>query len=134
MRDEARDWYDGALSDIRMADSALEAGLNNWALFAAHQAVEKALKALIMVKQRERPPKTHDLVELLQHAGIRLDRQLETALAELSPYYSIARYPNAGLRRPWERINRETAVRMLETVKIVVEAVGKELGIARESQ
>ncbi|MEM0348873.1 MAG: HEPN domain-containing protein [Candidatus Caldarchaeum sp.] len=62
MREEARDWYDGAL---RMAERALEAGLNNWALFAAHQAVEKALKALIIAKKRERPPKTHDLVELL---------------------------------------------------------------------
>jgi HEPN domain-containing protein len=130
MREEARDWYDAALNDLKMADSALEAGLNNWAMFAAHQAVEKALKALIIAKQRERPPKTHDLVELLQHAGIQLDKRIETVLAELSPYYSVARYPNAGLRRPWERINRETAVRMVEAAKSLVKAVGEKLGTA----
>jgi hypothetical protein len=39
--------------------------------------------------------------------------------------FSVARYPNAGLRRPCERIKWENA-------KNVVKRVGEELGIDRE--
>ncbi len=115
---------------MRTAESALDVGLNNWALFAAHHAVEKALKAIVMAKQRERPPRTHDLVGLLRIAGTQLESQLETALSELSPYYSVDRYPNAGLRRSWKRIGRETAVRLVEAARRVVKRVGAELGVA----
>ncbi|MBS7248068.1 MAG: HEPN domain-containing protein [Candidatus Freyarchaeota archaeon] len=47
---------------------ALRACRANWALFATHQAVEKALKAAIMTKNR-RPPKTSDLTELYNELG-----------------------------------------------------------------
>ena len=97
MREEARDWYDGALKDLEMARLSLENNMFNWALFTAHQAVEKALKALIIAKQHKLPPKTHDLVELVEAAGLDVEKNLLTALSELSPYYSVSRYPNAGL-------------------------------------
>ena len=57
LREEARNWYDGALVDLEEARSALAGGRYNWALFAAHQAVEKALKAAYMAMRRTRPPR-----------------------------------------------------------------------------
>jgi len=127
MREEVRDWFDGALKDLEMARLSLGSMIYNWALFTAHQAVEKALKALIIAKRRRVPPKTHDLVELVDVAGMSLEKDLMTELSELSPYYSISRYPNAGLRRPWERISRETAERLVEAAEKLVEKVGEEL-------
>ncbi len=137
VRSEARDWFDGALVDLDEARDALRRGRYNWALFAAHQAVEKALKAAYMVLKRARPPKTHDLVRLVEGLGLRLPRDLYVGVAELTPYYMLARYPNAGLERPWESIPRETAERLVGVAERVVEHVGRLLGFTgapREGQ
>ena len=123
IREEARDWLDGARVDLEEARDALERGRYNWALFAAHQAVEKALKAAFMVLKRSRPPKTHDLVRLVRELGLDLPRELMAGISELSPYYTVARYPNAGLERPWESIARETAERLVSVAGEVVRVV-----------
>jgi HEPN domain-containing protein len=44
VRREAVNWYDGAKVDMMQAWDALKEGRPNWALFAAHQAVEKAIQ------------------------------------------------------------------------------------------
>jgi HEPN domain-containing protein len=49
-------------------------------------------------------------------------------IAELSPYYTISRYPNAGLERPWEGIEEETARRLVKKAEEVVKRIGIELG------
>lgn len=46
MADRSRDWYDQAARDLEQAASSMDAGRHEWACFAAHQATEKALKAL----------------------------------------------------------------------------------------
>jgi len=132
VREEARDWYDGALVDLREAESALEGDRNNWALFAAQQAVEKAIKAWMIGRKHERPPRTNDLTQLAKTAGIALDHELLSSVGELSPYYSVARYPNAGLKRPWESITRTTAERLVEAARRVVEKVGLDLGFTEQ--
>ncbi len=128
-RGEARDWFEGALVDLEEARDALARGRYNWALFAAHQAVEKALKAAYMVLKRSRPPKTHDLVRLIGELGLDIPGKLRTGLSELSPYYTVARYPNAGLERPWGSIDRGTAERLVRVAEEVVDYVGRVTGI-----
>jgi len=49
-------------------------------------------------------------------------------ISELSPYYTIARYPNAAFERPWEAISEEIAKRLVEAAEGVVKKVGVELG------
>lgn len=131
VRGEARDWFDGALVDLEEARSALREGRYNWALFAAHQAVEKALKAAYMVLKRDLPPKTHDLVRLLRALDVDMPRDLREGLAELSPYYTLARYPNAGLERPWESIERSTAERLVKVAERVVDLIGERASLKR---
>jgi HEPN domain-containing protein len=131
LRREAQDWFDAALVDLEEARAALAGGRYNWAVFAAHQAAEKALKAAYMVLHRSLPPRTHDLVRLVREAGLRLPSHLVEGLSELSPYYVVSRYPNAGLERPWESISRATAERLLRIAEEVVELVGRETGLRR---
>ncbi len=128
MREEARDWFDAAKVDLEEARSALREGRHNWACFAAHQCVEKVLKAAIMVLKRERPPKTHDLTRLLHILGIDLGDELRRTISELSPYYTIARYPNAGLERPWESIDRATAEKFVKAAEEILRKIGELLG------
>ncbi|MEM0027638.1 MAG: HEPN domain-containing protein [Ignisphaera sp.] len=104
MREEALDWFESALVDLDEARKAHLRGSYHLSVFLAHQAVEKALKAFMIAFRRIGPPKSHDLVELATLASISLEPNEMEALSELSPYYTISRYPNAGLRKPWKEI------------------------------
>ncbi len=123
MREEALDWLEGALVDLNDAKEAHKRGSHHLAVFLAHQAVEKALKAYIIAFRRVRPPRSHDLVELLNIAGIELDPSDIDALTELSPYYTVARYPNAGLRKPWREITASTASRFIALAERIVNRI-----------
>jgi HEPN domain-containing protein len=125
-REEAKNWYEGALIDLEESKSALLNKRLNWALFAAHQAVEKALKAAYIILKRKRGPKTHDLTRLASVFDFLAD--FRPIVSELSPYYTVARYPNAAFERPWEAISEETAKRLVEAAEAVVRRVGVELG------
>ncbi|HDI31477.1 MAG: DNA-binding protein [Thermoprotei archaeon] len=129
IRNEAKDWYEGALIDLEEACSALAGKRYNWALFAAHQAVEKALKAAYIVIKRSKPPRVHDLTRLINELNIGLPDELRIGISELSPYYLIARYPNAGLERPWESIDKSTAERLIKVAEEVVKLVGRTAGL-----
>lgn len=113
MREEAYDWLESSVVDLEETKEAYKRGSYHLALFLAHQAVEKALKAYIMGYKRTRPPKTRDLVELLAITELQLEPIDTDSLSELSPYYIISRYPNAGLRKPWREISQGTAQRLL---------------------
>ncbi|MEM2617460.1 MAG: HEPN domain-containing protein [Thermofilaceae archaeon] len=117
MREEALDWLDSSLVDLREAHSR---GSYHLSAFPAHQAVGKALKAYIIAFGRVRPPRTHDLVEMAAAASIQLDSSEIEGLSELSPYYVVARHPNAGLRKPWKEITQGTSQKLLTTAERIV--------------
>ena len=131
IRGEAEDWYEGALVDLEEAYSALANGRFNWALFAAHQAVEKALKAAYIVLKRSRPPRTHDLVRLVAELNVSVPKEIKVGISELSPYYTVARYPNAGLERPWRSIDRDTAERLVGIAEKAVKIIGELTGLRK---
>ncbi|MEM0119707.1 MAG: HEPN domain-containing protein [Thermofilaceae archaeon] len=118
MREEALDWLESSLVDLREAREAHSRGSYHLSAFPAHQAVGKALKAYTIAFRRVRPPRTHDLVELA--TSIQLDSSEIEGLSELSPYYVVARYPNAGLRKPWKDIAQGTSQKLLTTAERIV--------------
>ena len=81
--------------DIITAKAMLDAGRLPWAGFICHLVIEKALKAVIVNKTNETPPKIHDLRSLAKLANIiktLSDEQLDL-LDELNPLQIEARYP-----------------------------------------
>ena len=123
VRAEALDWLESAIVDLDEAGKAFERGSYHLSVFLSHQAVEKALKAYIIERLGQRPPRTHDLVELLHLSGLKLEAMDGELISELSPYYTIARCPNAGLRRPWREIAQGTARKFLDVARRVVDVV-----------
>jgi len=120
VREEVLNWIHEAQADLRHAENSLRLGDYNWACFAAQQAAEKALKALILHVLGEHV-RGHDLVRLYRKVKEQINLQLdETALSRLSMYYMIARYPNAGIERPSEEITREQAEEAIQTAREVV--------------
>lgn len=100
MANRSIDWLKQALRDLEHAIESREMGKHEWACFAAHQAAEKAVKALHL----------HLGQEVWGHVIARLLRELPsevrpgTALIEkarvLDNFYVPTRYPNAHAEGP----------------------------------
>lgn len=110
---------DRARYDLETADAMLKAGRYLYVLFCCQQAVEKALKAVIVKKTGELPPRVHNLLRLAEVAEIASDPERLRFLGELSGYYIQSRYPEE-LTGEGEALSEELARRILgETERTV---------------
>ena len=94
-------WLKRAASDMNIAEQNL-ASLQpsvDAICFHAHAAVEKWLKASIVLQARTFPPRTHDLSDLLdqQPADIGASVAIGEACLLLMALYPKSRYPEAGM-------------------------------------
>jgi HEPN domain-containing protein len=90
----AQDWLDQAKRDLDHARNDLSTGYHEWACFSAHQAAEKALKALYQHMNGE--AWGHSILKLLE--GYPNLDDVKTELLEcariLDRFYIPTRYPN----------------------------------------
>ncbi len=94
MSDRSMDWFSQSLRDIEQAKDSQQAGRHEWACFAAHQAAEKAVKALHLSLKQE--AWGHVIAQLLQ------ELPEKTAVAQdliekgrvLDNFYIPTRYAN----------------------------------------
>lgn len=125
IRDEVLDWLAEARKDLRRVETNINIGDYSWACFAAQQAVEKALKALMLHVLGEYP-RGHDLVKFYRKIKGFVSIELnEGALAKLSAYYVVAMYPNAGLERPSEEITKDNAEEALSIAVVALDEISK---------
>lgn len=94
MPNRQSDWYRQAEADLRHAHNSRDAGDHEWACFAAQQAAEKAVKALIQSLGGE--GWGHSVTILLGDLGERLHvpEGVIEAGKRLDKHYIPARYPN----------------------------------------
>jgi HEPN domain-containing protein len=93
MDDLSGEWAERARYDLDTAEAMFKAGRYLYVLFCCQQAVEKALKAVIVRRTRELPPRVHNLLRLAEVAGIESGHEQVRFLGELSGYYIQSRYP-----------------------------------------
>lgn len=89
-------WIRSSELTLRSARRDLNGGDYNWACFKAHQAAEKAIKALLWGLGH--PRTGHSLIDLgnaLRSIGLEIPRELYEVLARLSKFYIPTRYPDA---------------------------------------
>lgn len=94
MSERSLDWFRQAVHDCAHARTAAAAGDHDWACFAAHQAAEKALKALVAHLGGE--AWGHALLTLVGELG-RVDpraQDLREPAIKLDRFYLQTRYPN----------------------------------------
>jgi len=127
VRPEIIDWLEEAEADLKHAKDCFKFESYNWSCFAAQQSAEKALKAFLMASSRKRPSHVHDLTKLYDEAKNELTLPLDVSenLGELSSYYTLARYPNAGLTRPSVGISKTQAERAIITAGKTLENIKK---------
>jgi HEPN domain-containing protein len=88
----ARAWRKSSLDDFKVAKSLFEKKHYGYCLFFCHLAVEKELKRIYLLKRKEMPPQIHNLVRILEKAGIVLDDTVRQDLQELTTFNIKARY------------------------------------------
>lgn len=87
-------WADQARYDLDTARAMLDSGRFLYVLFCCQQAVEKMLKALIVKRTKEFPPRLHNLMRLAEAASLEVIEGRADFLRELSAYYIQTRYPD----------------------------------------
>ena len=90
----SRDWWEQSVRDLAHATHALDDGDYEWAAFAAQQAAEKALKAVILAHNGE--PWGHLTTALAEGlpASAHASETVTDAARRLDKHYIPARYPN----------------------------------------
>ena len=89
-------WIELSEYDIDTAVAMLETKRFLYVGFMCHQAVEKALKAVMVSKNKELPPKIHNLIRLAENADLldyMNDFQKKTIFT-LNPLNIESRYPS----------------------------------------
>ncbi|MDE2976794.1 MAG: HEPN domain-containing protein [Acidobacteriota bacterium] len=92
MAQRSQDWWSQAQRDLETAAENRENGRHEWACFAAHQAAEKAVKALHLALGQE--AWGHVVARLLADLPTSAPAELVDSAKVLDNFYVPARYPN----------------------------------------
>ena len=93
-------WKQGAEEELETARLLLQHKRNRPALFYAHLALEKALKAHVVKATGKIAPYSHDLPFLANCARLKLSPEHLDLLAEMNKHVSKSRYPGEGSPPP----------------------------------
>ncbi len=88
----AQAWRRSSRDDLAVAKSLLEKRHYAHCLFFCHLAVEKELKRIYLLRQKEIPPAIHNLVRLAEKAGLDIDEPVRDSFQELTTFNIKARY------------------------------------------
>ncbi len=92
MPNRSQDWFAQAKRDLEQAQASQRDGRHEWACFAAHQAAEKAVKALHLARGQE--AWGHVVARLLTELPLEVDGALVDKARVLDAGYVPTRYPN----------------------------------------
>ncbi len=98
MAERAKDWFEQALRDLEQAKDSKNAGRHEWACFAAHQAGEKAVKALHLHRGQE--AWGYVIAKLLKELPESTSEELVDKARMLDTFYIPTRYPNSHPEGP----------------------------------
>jgi len=88
-------WRNGSEEDMEVAVELLEKRRIRHALFYAHLALEKMLKAHVIGKTTDVPPRIHNLARLPELSGLSLPPDRRVFLERFDVYQMEGRYPAA---------------------------------------
>ncbi|MDD1754323.1 MAG: HEPN domain-containing protein [Methanothrix sp.] len=105
MRDDVKNWWEQAKHDLYAAKFNFDGGLYDVSAFYCHQSIEKGLKALCILKNKESPGKTHSLIFLGR--SCELPERYYPFLKRLTPEFVLSRYPDISGELPFLLYDRE---------------------------
>lgn len=129
MREEAKLWIDDAYRSLRIAEEVFDKTFYEVTVFYCQQSLEKLLKGCIIAFKKTSPRKTHRLASLYDKLKkiVPLDGELVDFLHVITPYYRIARYPNAAMGMPSDVITKRFAEETIKKTKRIFQCFEKKL-------
>ncbi len=93
MERRTEEWLRQSAYDMDTAVYMHEGDRHIYAVFMCHLAIEKALKGLYYEKRRDIPPKSHNLIYLLNEIGIKPPAEPGRFIVKLNEASVPTRYP-----------------------------------------
>ncbi len=124
MPNRSRDWLRQSLRDLEQAEDSMAAERHEWACFAAHQAAEKAVKALHLHHRQE--AWGHVITRLLQQLpeSVSVPDSMVEQGRVLDNYYIPSRYPNSHPEgAPFEHYGPLQSEKAVEYARQIIEFV-----------
>ena len=111
-------WITEANEALQVADHLMEKSDYSYALFFGHLAIEKMLKALYVVKQKDHAPPIHNLLRLAKLAGVAVPNEKVDTLIEISAFNIEARYPDLkrAFRKKCDSVYAENQILIIKEV------------------
>ncbi len=116
-------WLDSAAYDLETGRSLLGAKRFPYALFFAHLALEKILKAIVVKASEEHAPHTHSLILLASKAKMEVPESILDRLAEYTEFHIEARYPGEKkdfYQKCTEEFTRQKFTEMVEVYQWLI--------------
>jgi len=115
----SKEWFKQADYDLDTAKAMFETGRYIYTIFMCHLSIEKALKGIYTYKLQQIPPKTHNLLYLIERIGLNVSEKLYNFIFSLNRVSIPTRYPD-NLQRMLKEYNKE---RVEDILKKTLEAL-----------
>lgn len=109
-------WLEQSDYDMDTAEYMLKGGRYFYALFMCHLSIEKALKGLFWEKLKEVPPKTHNLITLLNKLNTKPPEEEGKFIVRINTASVLTRYPE-DLKKSRSNIPKTLLLICLNRVK-----------------
>ena len=122
MNEKYAEWLKQANYDMDTADAMFNSGRYFYSVFMCHLSIEKSLKGLYTRELAEVPPKTHNLLYLLNKIGKKPDQELLKFITKLNTASIATRYPDdlAKIQAAYtEKITKEMIEKSKDVLKWV---------------
>jgi HEPN domain-containing protein len=113
------EWLIQAEYDMDTADYLFEGERYFYAVFMCHLSIEKALKGLYVKRFNKTPPKTHNLIYLIEFMNIDIPENLYDVVFTLNRISVPARYPD-NLQAILKEFNKLKTIEVIEQSKEVL--------------
>jgi len=120
MAQAPEEWLTQANYDMDTADYMFRGGRYMYTVFMCHLSLEKALKGLYAEKLGKEPPKTHNLLYLLEKMKLTLPEDLFDFISTLNRVSVPTRYPD-DLQRILKDYDKKKTKEVLDQSKQVLQ-------------
>ena len=100
------EWFKQADYDMDTAEFMFSGERYFYSVFMCHLSIEKALKGLYIRKFKDAPPKTHNLLYILEFIDLELPEDMYDFVFTLNRISVLTRYPD-DLQKMLEDYNKE---------------------------
>ena len=114
------EWLTQANYDMDTADYMFKGGRYMYAVFMCHLSLEKGLKADYAEKLYNEPPKTHNLLYLIEKMKLKLPEDLHDFISTLNRVSVPTRYPD-DLKRILKDYDKKRTKEVLDQSKKVLQ-------------